>query len=423
MAVSDGTNILVYRELGLVSQVFNEDTLNTLQGNLCIGHTRYSTTGSTTWDNAQPTFKTNGGRGLALGHNGNLVNTDELAAEVGQRGRATTDSDLVATLMARQLSDGLEEAAMRVLPKLRGAFSFLMMDENTLFAARDPHGVRPLAIGRLPGGGYCVASETCALDVVGARYIREVEPGELVAMDGDGIRSRQYAQSPRPALCLFEMVYLGRADSRMYGRSIHEARVEMGRRLAQEAPVPADAVIPVPDTGHSAAQGYAEVSGIPYSAGFMKNRYIGRTFIEPTPALRARGVKMKLNPMPDAIRGKRLVVVDDSIVRGTTTRQIVQMLRESGATEVHLRIVSPPIKWPCFYGIDMSTRQELVAADNDAASIRDLVGADSLAYLSLDAVVEATEAPKGSFCRACFDGEYPISVAEHEPTKFALETL
>ncbi len=423
MAVSDGTNILVFRELGLVSQVFSERSLASLQGHLCIGHTRYSTTGSTTWENAQPTFKTAGRGGLALGHNGNLVNTGELAAEVGERGPATTDSDLVSTLLARRMVDAsLEEAALHVLPRLSGAFSFVMLDERTLYGARDPHGLRPLGIGRLPGGGWVLASETAALDVVGATYVREVEPGELVGIDDRGLRSMRFAEAPRPALCLFEFVYLGRADSRMYGRSLHEARREMGRQLAREAPVEADMVVPVPDTATSAAQGYAEVSGIPYGDGLMKNRYIGRTFIEPTPALRQRGVKLKLNPLPDAVRGRRLVVVDDSIVRGTTTRQIVQVLRETGAVEVHLRITSPPVRWPCFYGIDMSTRGELVAAGREVDEVRDFVGADSLAYLSLGALVATTQAPKGAFCRACFDGEYPIPVGEREPSKFALET-
>jgi amidophosphoribosyltransferase len=421
MAVSDGTNILVYRDLGLVSQVFNERTLTTLQGDLGIGHTRYSTTGSTTWDNAQPTFKTNGGRALSLGHNGNLVNTAELLGEVGRRGRATTDSDIVSTMLASHLDRGLEAAALEVLPRLRGGFSFVMMDERTLFAARDPVGLRPLGIGQLPSG-WCVASETAALDVVGARYVREVEPGELVAIDDRGVRSLRYTESPRAALCLFEFVYLGRADSRMYGRSLHEARREAGRRLAAEAPVDADMVVPVPDTAASAAQGYAEASGIPYGEGLMKNRYIGRTFIEPTPTLRQRGVRLKLNPLPDAVRGKRLVVVDDSIVRGTTTRQIVQMLRDAGASQVHLRITSPPIRWPCFYGIDMSTREELVAAGRGEREVGELVGADSLAHLSLDSLVAATEAPKGAFCRACFDGEYPVPVPQHAPSKLALET-
>ena len=413
IAVSDGHNILVYRELGLVSQVFDESTLATLQGSLGIGHTRYSTTGSTTWDNAQPSFKTDGHHGLALGHNGNLVNTAELAERVGRRGAATTDSDLVATLLSREMGAGLEEAALRVLPELRGAFSFVLMDERTVFGARDPHGLRPLAIGRLGDGGFVLASETAALDIVGASYVREVEPGELVMIDDRGLRSARFAESPRPALCLFEFVYLARADSRLYGRTVHEARREMGRRLAAEAPAGADLVIPIPDTGHSAAQGFAEAAGVPYGEGLIKNRYIHRTFIEPTPGLRQRGVRMKLNPLPEAIRGKRLAVVDDSIVRGTTTRQIVQTLRDAGAAEVHMRITSPPIRWPCFYGIDMSTRGELVAAGMEVEEIREFIGADSLAYLSLPALVEATEAPADTFCRACFDGEYPVPVPEH----------
>jgi len=423
MAVADGHRIEVFRELGLVSQVFSESVLSSLQGHVCVGHTRYSTTGSTTWENAQPTFKTNGHRGLAIAHNGNLVNTGDLARRTGRQGRSTTDTNLVAELLSRHLDDGLEDAAVRVLPQLEGAYSFLLCDERTLFAARDPHGIRPLAIGRLPGdAGWCVASETCALDVVGATYIREVQPGELVVIDHEGVRSRRFEELATPKLCLFEFVYLSRPDSRMYGRSLHEARREMGRRLAREAPAQADLVIPIPDTAQSAAQGYAEESGIPYGDGLMKNRYIGRTFIEPTPSLRARGVRLKLNPLPDAISGKRLAVVDDSIVRGTTTRQIVQTLRNAGAREIHLRIVSPPIKWPCFYGIDMSTRDELVAAHADVEGVRELVGADSLAHLSLGSLVASTESSRGSFCRACFDGTYPIPLPEAEPTKFALES-
>jgi len=419
MAVSDGRNILVFRELGLVSQVFDEATLSTLQGDLGIGHTRYSTTGSTTWENAQPAFKTDGSRGLALGHNGNLVNTAELAEEAGRRGRASTDSDLVATLMAEQIEDGLEEAAMAVLPRLVGAFSFVFMDERTVFAARDPFGLRPLAIGRLPGG-FCFASETCALDIVGATFVREIEPGELVMVDDRGLRSRRFADSPRRALCLFEFVYLARPDSLLYGKTVHQARRDMGLRLAREAPVDADLVIPVPDTGHSAAQGYAEAAGIPYGEGLMKNRYVGRTFIEPSQSVRERGVKLKLNPIPGAVRGKRVVAVDDSIVRGTTTRQIVQTLREAGATAVHMRVTSPPIRWPCFYGIDMSTRQELVASDLSVDEVRAFIGADSLAYLSLDALVDATASPDDQFCRACFDGRYPIPIPERAG-KFVLE--
>jgi len=420
MAVSDLRNILVFRELGLVSQVFDEATLSTLQGDLGIGHTRYSTTGSTTWENAQPAFKTDGSRGLALGHNGNLVNTPKLADAVGRGSRATTDSDLVASLLADQVEAGLEEAAMRVLPRLEGAYSFLFMDERTMYAARDPHGLRPMAIGKLPSG-FCFASETCALDIVGATYLREVEPGEMVMVDDQGLRSRRFAPSPRRALCLFEFVYLARADSRLYGHSVHQARTEMGRRLAGQDPVAADLVVPVPDTAHSAAQGYAEIAGIPYGDGLMKNRYVGRTFIQPTPSLRSRGVRLKLNPIPDAVRGKRLVVVDDSIVRGTTTRQIVQTLREAGAIEVHMRVTSPPIRWPCYYGIDMSTRQELVASDLTVDEVRAFIGADSLAYLDLDQLVAATGSDHQDFCRACFDGHYPIPIPDHRPTKLLLE--
>jgi amidophosphoribosyltransferase len=419
IAVSDGQNILVYRELGLVSQVFDERTLSTLQGDLAIGHNRYSTTGSTTWENAQPSFKTDGTRGLALGHNGNLVNTEVLAERVGRRGPATTDSDLVATLLAGEGED-LEAAALRVLPTLEGAFSFVLMDERTVYGARDPHGLRPLAIGRLESG-WVLASETAALDIVGADYVREVEPGELVMLDERGLRSARYASSPRAALCVFEFVYLARADSRLYGKTVHQARRGMGRRLAREAPAAADMVMPVPDTGHSAAAGFAEEARIPYGEGLIKNRYVHRTFIEPTPSLRQRGVRLKLNPLADSIRGKRLAVVDDSIVRGTTTRQIVQMLRDAGATEVHMRITSPPIRWPCYYGIDMSTREELVAAGMSVDEIRDFIGADSLAYLSLQALIEATGAPADTFCRACFDGEYPIPVPERTPSKHLLE--
>jgi amidophosphoribosyltransferase len=422
MAVSDGQSLLVYKELGLVSQVFNEATLATLQGDLGIGHTRYSTTGSTTWENAQPAFKTDGQRSLALGHNGNLVNTAEIAERTGGRTaatRATTDSDLVATLLARRLEDGLHEAALEVLPRLRGAFCFVLTDERSVYAARDPHGVRPLSIGRL-ANGFCVASETCALDIVGATFVRDVEPGELIRIDDRGLHAERFAPAERPSLCIFEYVYLARPDSRMRDRAVYEVRRQLGRLLAQEHPADADLVIPVPDTSMAAAQGYAEVSGIPYGEGLMKNRYVGRTFIEPSQALRERGVKLKLNPMPDAIGGKRLVVIDDSIVRGTTTRQVVQALREAGAAEVHTRITCPPIMWPCFYGIDMSTRQELVAADLSVEQIRAYVGADSLGYLSLDGMVAATAGPRDAFCRACFDGEYPIAIPEGAG-KFLLE--
>jgi amidophosphoribosyltransferase len=413
IAVSDGSNILVYKDLGLVSQVFNEATLTTLHGDLAVGHTRYSTTGSTTWDNAQPVFKTDGVHSIALGHNGNLVNTSELAGRVRGAGLATTDSDIVTTMIADRTPDAgsIEAAAMEVLPELRGAFCFVFMDERSVFAARDPHGVRPLSIGRLPNG-FVVASETCALDIVGATLVRDVEPGELVRIDDRGLHTQRFIESPKRSLCVFEVVYLARPDSRIRERSVHEARREMGRILAREHPADADLVIAVPTTGHSAAQGFSEVSGIPYGDGLYKNTYVGRTFIQPSQSLRDRGVKLKLNPLPDSIRGKRLVVVDDSIVRGTTTKQIVQALREAGAAEVHIRITCPPIQWPCFYGIDMPTRQELIAADLTVDQIRSYVSADSLGYLSLEGMVAAAGDGKETFCRACFDGEYPIDIPE-----------
>jgi len=420
IAVSDGSNILVYKDLGLVSQVFNEATLTTLHGDLAVGHTRYSTTGSTTWDNAQPVFKTDGVHSVALGHNGNLVNTRELASSVAA-GAATTDSDLVASLIAAEAPDagGMEAAAMRILPTLQGAYCFVFMDERSVFAARDPHGVRPLSIGRLPNG-FVVASETCALDIVGATLVRDVEPGELVRIDDRGLHGMRFAESPKRSTCIFEYVYLARPDSRLQGITVHEARVEMGRKLGAEHPVDADLVIAVPTTGHSAAQGYSQVTGIPYGDGIYKNAYVGRTFIQPSQSLRDRGVKLKLNPLPDSIRGKRLVVIDDSIVRGTTTKQVVTMLREAGATEVHIRVTCPPLQWPCFYGIDMPTRQELIAADLTVDQIRGYVGADSLGYLSLDGMVTAAGGEKESFCRACFDGEYPIEIPEGAG-KFVLE--
>src|SRR6187397_1900914 len=314
IAVADDHNILVYKDLGLVSQVFTEATLTTLHGDLAVGHTRYSTTGSTTWDNAQPVFKTDGVRSVALGHNGNLVNTRELATMVGV-GSASTDSDLVTALIAGEApnTQGLDEAAMKVMPMLQGAFCFVFMDERTIYAARDPFGVRPLSIGRLPNG-FVIASETCALDIVGAAFVRDVEPGELIRFDDRGLHAVRFAESPRRGLCVFESVYLARPDSRFEGTSVHESRREMGRILAREHPVDADMVIAVPTTGHSAAQGYSEVSGLPYGDGLYKNNYVGRTFIQPSQTLRDRGVRLKLNPLPDSIRGKRLVVIDDSIV-------------------------------------------------------------------------------------------------------------
>jgi amidophosphoribosyltransferase len=416
IAVSDGSSLVVFKDLGLVSQVFDESTLNTLQGRIAVGHTRYSTTGSTTWENAQPSFRTTpAGTGLALGHNGNLVNTHELSAEAAAAGirsvmGATTDSELLTALLAARPDVSVEQAAMDVLPKLRGAFSLVFMDEHTLYAARDPQGVRPLVLGRLERG-WVVTSETAALDIVGASFVREIEPGELVAIDDDGLRSQHFA-APAPKGCIFEYVYLARPDTTISGRSVHSARVAVGRRLAREHPVEADLVIPVPESGTPAAIGFAEESGIPYGLGLVKNSYVGRTFIQPSQTIRQLGIRLKLNPLRDVIRGKRLVVVDDSIVRGNTQRALVRMLREAGALEVHVRISSPPVKWPCFYGIDFASRAELVASGLDNDGIRASIGADSLGYVSLDGLIAATEQPKTRLCRACFDGVYPIALPE-----------
>ena len=419
ISVADGKQIVVFKDLGLVSQVFDEQTLSSLHGYLAVGHCRYSTTGSTTWENAQPVFRTTAtGSGMALGHNGNLVNTAELlvrAKELGvdMRGGATTDSDLMSGLLAATAADkGLEQAAMELLPTLRGAFCLVWSDEDTLYAARDPQGVRPLVLGRLERG-WVVASETAALDIVGASVVREVEPGELIAIDENGLRTSSFAD-PAPKGCLFEFVYLARPDTLISGQRIHSVRVEIGRKLARAFPAEADLVIPVPESGTPAAIGYAEASGIPYGTGLVKNSYVGRTFIQPSQTIRQLGIRLKLNPLRDVIEGKRLVVVDDSIVRGNTQRALVRMLREAGAREVHVRISSPPVKWPCFYGIDFATRAELIANGLSPEEICASIGADSLHYISLDDLVEATTVPMDNLCRACFDGTYPVPLPEPE---------
>ena len=410
-----------------MSQVFDEATLATLQGHIAVGHTRYSTTGSCTWENAQPSFRTTpAGTGLALGHNGNLVNTADLAVEARAAGirsaiGATTDSELLTALLAARPDVSVEQAAMDVLPKLRGAFSLCFMDEHTLYAARDAQGVRPLVLGRLDRG-WVVTSETAALDIVGASFVREIEPGELVAIDEDGLRSQHFANAD-PKGCIFEYIYLARPDTTIAGRSVHSARVEMGRRLARQHPAEADLVIPVPESGTPAAIGYAEESGIPYGVGLVKNSYVGRTFIQPSQTIRQLGIRLKLNPLRDVIRGKRLVVVDDSIVRGNTQRAIVRLLREAGALEVHVRISAPPVKWPCFYGIDFASRAELVANGLDDEGIRRSIGADTLGYVSLENTVAATEQPRSRLCCACFDGNYPIALPEEMGGKHVLEGI
>jgi amidophosphoribosyltransferase len=420
IAVSNGEQILVYKDLGLVAQVFDEASLNSLRGHIALGHCRYSTTGGSTWQNAQPTLGATSAGTVALGHNGNLTNTWELRDLVTQRyGEAagselargnTTDTAVITALLAGDPDHTLEATAREVLPHLRGAFSLVFMDERTLYAARDPQGVRPLVLGRLDRG-WVVASETAALATVGASVVREVEPGELLAIDEQGLRSYRFAAA-EPKGCVFEYVYLARPDATIAGRTVHEARVDMGRRLAREHPVEADLVIPVPESGTPAAVGYAEASGIPFGQGFVKNAYVGRTFIQPSQTLRQLGIRLKLNALEHVIRGKRLIVVDDSIVRGNTQRAQIRMLREAGAAEVHVRISSPPVQWPCFYGIDFATRAELIATGLGVEEIRTGIGADSLGYISLEGMIEATQQPRERLCAACFTGEYPIPLPD-----------
>jgi amidophosphoribosyltransferase len=421
IAVSDGSSVVVYKDLGLVSQVFDEASLHSLRGHIAVGHCRYSTTGASNWVNAQPTLRsTSTGTTIALAHNGNLVNTADLAREVDRLDLSadeTNDTALVTTLLASRPDLSVEAAAMEVLPTLRGAFSFVFIDDDTLYAARDAHGVRPLVLGRLERG-WVVASETAALDIVGAAYVREVEPGELISIDEHGLRSERFA-APDPKGCLFEYVYLARPDTTIAGRNVYAGRVEIGRRLAQEHPVEADLCIPVPESGTPAAIGYAEESGIPYGSGLVKNAYVGRTFIQPSQTIRQLGIRLKLNPLREVIRGKRLIVVDDSIVRGNTQRALLRMLREAGALEVHVRIASPPVKWPCFYGIDFPSPAELIAnavEDKDTEemleAVRHAIGADTLGYISLRGLVAASEQPASRLCTACFDGKYPIELPD-----------
>jgi amidophosphoribosyltransferase len=436
IAVSDGETITVVKDMGLVTQVFDEQRLAPLEGHLAIGHNRYSTTGSSTWRNAQPVYRSVGDAGFALGHNGNLTNTAELAERLGMLPGlggsgvdvdSTTDSALVAELVAHEYpaeprSDGrdLELALEKVLPRLVGGFSFVLMDDARLIGVRDRHGFWPLVLGRVEGG-WVLASETAALDIIGAHVVREVEPGEMIVIDATGMREHRFAE-PDPKLCLFEFVYFARPDTYLFGRSVHAARQRMGEELARQAPVDADMVMPVPESGIPAAQGFARASGIPYGDGLVKNRYVGRTFIQPSQKMRAGGVRLKLNPLPENIRGKRLVVVDDSIVRGTTTRQVVAMLREAGAAEVHFRVSSPPYRWPCHYGMDTGRRSELLAADLSVGEIADFLKVDSLGYLELDRLVRATGTSDQSFCTACLSGEYPVPIPDLADAKLVLET-
>jgi len=408
IAVSEDGRLTVLRDLGLVPQVFDERSLSGLKGQLAIGHTRYSTTGGNAWLNSQPLIHHGRVRTVALGHNGNLVNAEALRAEVGKKLASSSDSEVIGAMIADD-ERPLDDAIAGAMQRLEGAASVVGLADETLFAFRDPHGFRPLVLGQL-GDDHVVASETCALDLVGAKFVREIEPGELVLIDDNGVRSVQALKlADGGALCIFEFFYLARPDTKLSGVEVHGARVRMGEQLAAESPVDADLVLPIPDSGTPAAIGFARAAGIPFSEGLIKNRYVGRTFIQPEQGMREQGIRMKFNPLAE-VSGKRLVVVDDSIVRGSTTRQIVQMLFDAGAAEVHVRVSSPPVVSPCFYGIDLASEDEMIAAHSTVEEVREAIGATSLAYISLEGLQAATQRPASALCRACLTREYPTRV-------------
>src|SRR5712692_6134509 len=419
IAVSDEGRLTTLRDMGLVTQVFDEQKLRGLRGELAIGHVRYSTTGSSQWWNAQPLVQHGSARTIALGHNGNLTNAAELRAELAEQGHrlaTTADTEIIAALIANDPAP-LADAVAAAMQELDGAFSVVALSEGKLVAFRDPRGMRPLCLGRLDTD-WVVASETCALDLVGAEFEREVLPGELLVIDEEVEAHQAVPLDDGGALCIFEFFYLARPDSRLYGVEVHGARVRMGERLAEEAPVEADLVLPVPDSGTPAAIGFSRALGIPFSEGLIKNRYVGRTFIQPDQELRRQGIKLKFNPLAE-VAGKRVVVVDDSIVRGNTTKQIVQMLFDAGAVEVHVRISSPPVVGQCFYGIDLADPDELIANDKSVEDVRDYIGATSLAYISHDGLVEATKRPESELCRACLTRDYPTPVpVEHAKLRY-----
>jgi amidophosphoribosyltransferase len=414
IAVSDREGIRAHKGMGLVNQVFNESSLSSLSGHLALGHVRYSTTGSSVIENAQPVVLDTKFGPLALAHNGNLINTEDLRGELKARGLSfvgTSDSEAIAALISTSPQADFEAALLDSLNKIKGAFSLLIMTRDKLIALRDPNGIRPLCIGKLENS-YVVSSETCGLDILGAELLREIGNGEMVILDQHGLRSQTFGKIEREALCVFEYIYFARPDSLVRNRNVYEARVTMGKYLAKEHPVDADLIIPVPESGVPAAIGFAQESKIPYGEGLIKNRYIGRTFIQPTQEIRDLGVRLKLNPIRDAVRGKKVVVIDDSIVRGTTSRQIVKIIKEAGAREVHMRVSSPKILNPCFYGIDTATRAELIAANLSIEGIAKYLDAESLGYLSLRNLVKAIALPSKSLCLACFNGDYPVKVPE-----------
>jgi amidophosphoribosyltransferase len=424
IATTENEHIMTVRDLGLVSQVFDEEKLRALQGEMAIGHVRYSTTGSSAWENAQPVWRSDK-RQVALAHNGNLINAVELHAQLSEQGvqfRGTSDSEIIAALLSTHPAERIEDALAEVMPRLKGAFSTVVMTKDAVVGFRDPAGLRPLALGQV-GDRYCLASESCAFDIIGGELLREVQPGEMISLSERGIETRQLVESERKAFCVFEHIYFARPDSILEGNRTQVSRRKMGEILWRESPVEADVVIAVPDSGNPAAAGYSKASGIPRDDGLIKNRYVARTFIQPGQELRKHGLRMKFNPLPEVVGGRRVVVVDDSIVRGNTTRQIIGMLRDAGASEIHMRVSAPPIRHPCHYGIDMSTRQEMVAHERTEDEIAAELGCDSLRYLSLDGVYEAIRSTRETHCDACFSGDYPLARTESANGKFALEEL
>ena len=423
IATTDGKKLQIYAKMGLVSQVFDEDSLSQLSGNIAIGHTRYSTRGSSRIANVQPIMVGKDLNAIAVAHNGNIINAEHLHKELSGQGynfRTSTDTEVIANLILSSPEKDLVDKIRYAMRRLQGAYSLTIMTNHTLLGVRDPLGVRPLCLGTM-NGGWVIASESCALDHIGANFVREIEPGEIVVITENGVDSYQ-EEVVRRATCIFEYIYFARPDSVINGRLIYPARQAMGGGLAEEHPVDADLVMGVPDSATAAGIGYSHRSNVPLGEGLLKNRYVGRTFIEPDQRIRDLGVKLKFNPLPQMLAGKRLVVVDDSIVRGTTTPQVVKLLRKAGVSEVHMRICAPPIRYPCFFGVDMATRWELIAAQKTIPEIRDFIGADSLGFLSLEGLVKAVALPRDNFCMACFTGDYPIPV-QLEMDKLALEAM
>ncbi|NQT67399.1 MAG: amidophosphoribosyltransferase [Actinobacteria bacterium] len=415
IAVSDGENILIFKDLGLVSQVFNEQNIAPLQGHIGIGHTRYSTTGMNIWKNSQPLYRMFKNESFAIAQNGNLINFKEIRNEQIKKGinfETTTDTEVIASLIESSEKENIEDAIKDATGKIKGSYSLVILTKDKIFGIRDPHGFRPLVLGSLEGS-YVIASETCALDIIDAKFIREIDPGEIIVLDKDGMRSQMMLPVDRISMCVFELIYFARPDSYIHNKNMFEVRHRLGQELAKEFPADADLVIPVPDSGTPAAIGYSAESKIPYAEGFIKNRYIGRTFIQPKQETRELSVKLKLNPLRDIIQGKKLVVVDDSIVRGTTSNKIVKMLYNTGAKEVHMRITCPPLLYPCYYGVDMATKKEFIANHKTLEDIREFLKVDSLKYLTMSGLVKAVGESKEKFCFACFNGEYPVQIPEN----------